>query len=155
MRIPRFRFTIRRMMIAVAVVGIVTWCIRYDRASRRWAVNYSKRVKDLTRLEAWARKSGRKLRENLNAEIAAAEDARDRAEFLKEDAVAYPRHDSTATIQGADSLIRMTPQLIRHLHDRVTLADRRVDYYAAMKAKYERAARYPWFTVAPDPPEPE
>jgi hypothetical protein len=29
------------------------------------------------------------------------------------------------------------------------------DYYAALRIKYERAARYPWLPVAPDPPEPE
>ena len=27
-------------------------------------------------------------------------------------------------------------------------------YYARMRDKYERAARYPWMTVEPDPPEP-
>jgi len=29
------------------------------------------------------------------------------------------------------------------------------DFHAAMRAKYERLARYPWLPVAPDPPEPE
>jgi hypothetical protein len=32
---------------------------------------------------------------------------------------------------------------------------RRADYQGAMRRKYERAARYPWFWVEPDPPEPE
>lgn len=32
---------------------------------------------------------------------------------------------------------------------------RRSDYYAALQAKYERAARYPWLPVEPDPPMPE
>ena len=32
---------------------------------------------------------------------------------------------------------------------------RRRDYHAAMKAKYERLARYPWLAVDPDPPEPD
>jgi hypothetical protein len=27
-------------------------------------------------------------------------------------------------------------------------------HYARQRAKYERAARYPWLPVAPDPPEP-
>jgi hypothetical protein len=31
---------------------------------------------------------------------------------------------------------------------------RRVEYYSSMKRKYERAARYPWLSVAADPPEP-
>ena len=32
---------------------------------------------------------------------------------------------------------------------------RRSDYYAALRAKYERAARRPWLPVAPDPPPPQ
>jgi hypothetical protein len=28
-------------------------------------------------------------------------------------------------------------------------------YHRALKAKYERAVRYPWLPVEPDPPEPE
>jgi hypothetical protein len=29
------------------------------------------------------------------------------------------------------------------------------DYHAAMKAKYERLARYPWLSETPDPPGPK
>ena len=32
---------------------------------------------------------------------------------------------------------------------------RRAGYYAALKQKYEQAARHPWLAVEPDPPEPE
>jgi hypothetical protein len=32
--------------------------------------------------------------------------------------------------------------------------DRRRTYHAHLWAKYERAARYPWLPVWPDPPEP-
>lgn len=28
-------------------------------------------------------------------------------------------------------------------------------YHAAMKSKWERASRYPWLPVAPDPPQPK
>jgi hypothetical protein len=31
---------------------------------------------------------------------------------------------------------------------------RRSEYFEALQRKYERAARYPWLPVAPDPPEP-
>jgi hypothetical protein len=40
------------------------------------------------------------------------------------------------------------------LFERASL-NRREAYHAALTAKYERAARYPWLPVAPDPPEPE
>jgi hypothetical protein len=32
--------------------------------------------------------------------------------------------------------------------------ERRGDYHAALQAKYEHAARYPWLPVEPDRPEP-
>jgi hypothetical protein len=32
---------------------------------------------------------------------------------------------------------------------------RLADYYAKMRWKYERASRYPWLPVKPDPPLPE
>jgi hypothetical protein len=32
---------------------------------------------------------------------------------------------------------------------------RKVSYHAALRKKYEWAARYPWLPVEPDPPEPE
>jgi hypothetical protein len=35
------------------------------------------------------------------------------------------------------------------------LMARRGDHYASLNQKYERAARYPWLTVAPDPARPE
>jgi len=31
---------------------------------------------------------------------------------------------------------------------------RQIDYWRNLKSKYERAARYPWLPVDPDPPEP-
>ena len=31
----------------------------------------------------------------------------------------------------------------------------RADHHASLARKYERAARYPWLPVEPDPPEPE
>jgi hypothetical protein len=33
--------------------------------------------------------------------------------------------------------------------------NRRLEWLFAMSAKYERAARYPWLPVGPDPPKPE
>ena len=35
------------------------------------------------------------------------------------------------------------------------VAKARAAHHAALRSKYERAARYPWLPVEPDPPEPE
>jgi hypothetical protein len=32
---------------------------------------------------------------------------------------------------------------------------RRLEWHEPMRLKYERAARYPWLPVGPDPPEPD
>jgi hypothetical protein len=32
---------------------------------------------------------------------------------------------------------------------------RAIEYHGSMRDKYERAARFPWLAVEPDPPEPE
>jgi hypothetical protein len=42
-----------------------------------------------------------------------------------------------------------------HLHRDYDLMMDRADHHASLARKYERAARYPWLPVEPDPPEPE
>ena len=37
----------------------------------------------------------------------------------------------------------------------VARMERQTAYYESMARKYERAARYPWLPVEPDPPMPE
>ena len=37
----------------------------------------------------------------------------------------------------------------------LTVTSRMADYWGTLKSKYERAARYPWLRVEPDPPMPE
>jgi hypothetical protein len=38
---------------------------------------------------------------------------------------------------------------------RVARGEQMAAYHRELRAKYERAARYPWLPVEPDPPEPE
>ncbi len=90
MPFPRVRFTLRRMMIAVAIVAILLG------------------LAEMTR--------------------------RRRAAF---------REKSTA--------IRWSEYVEGHGKRRPEIAE----HYRRMAEKYERAARYPWLPVAPDPPEPE
>jgi hypothetical protein len=90
---PRFRFTVRRMMVAVAVVAVLL----------AMAVTLSHR--------------------------------RSRFESLRD------YHASRAPY------VWLGPM--------GTLWERQGEWHWAMKRKYERAARYPWLPVAPDPPEPK
>ena len=48
----------------------------------------------------------------------------------------------------------MTIEEIMHLHGDYDRMMDRADHHASLARKYERAARYPWLLVEPDPPEP-
>lgn len=87
MRFYAFRFTIRWLMIAVAIVGITC---------------------------AWG--------------------------------IMRLRYERLASYHNALSL---------GLHFQSPAESRRTDHHAALRAKYKRAARYPWLPVSPDPPEPK
>jgi hypothetical protein len=54
---------------------------------------------------------------------------------------------------GREMLIRVEPDT--HLVVQEYVCPGHVDYHARLARKYERAARYPWLPVEPDPPEPE
>ena len=99
MRLPRVRFTVRGLMVAVAAVGLVlgVYATCRSRSARFHALMISHESRAM--------------------------------ELLDE---APP---------GADAAVR------RRFHTRL-------DWHETMYAKYERAARHPWLTVAPDPPEP-
>jgi hypothetical protein len=63
---------------------------------------------------------------------------------------------------GSDAWMHASSIERRYLHwgpsepERAEMAayERRGDYHAALQAKYERAARYPWLPVEQDRPEP-
>ncbi len=102
MKLPRVRFTVRRMMVAVAVVGtafgssVVLW--RRAERFRRLAADHGMfrvRVNDGPECSMWFKVDG----------------------------------DTTSPVRD--------------------------EWRRALAEKYDRAARYPWLPVAPDPPEPE
>jgi hypothetical protein len=49
----------------------------------------------------------------------------------------------------------MTVEEITRLHGDYDRMIDRAHHHASLARKYERAARYPWLPVEPDPPEPE
>lgn len=93
MKFPRVRSTVRRMMVAVAFVGLA-----------------------------------------FGAYLA----CRVRAERFQDSARWHRVRHVALVIGGGDE----SPSLAR------------LEWHKAMAEKYDRAARYPWFPVAPDPPEP-
>jgi hypothetical protein len=119
MRLPRVRFTVRRLMIVVAVVAIAVWLpIVLTRRAK-----YHRLAREFDARATVARSLGPYGR--LHAGSVAIRD--DTVYVFQQEAGGAP-----FVCVGAHS-----------------------DYYDAMKTKYERAARYPFLPVAPDPPEPE
>jgi hypothetical protein len=163
MRPPRFR--LRALMIAVAVTGLA---LGGERMRRR-------RAECLRRAESCA--GHERLLLGMAAwceEIAAKNEGRIRRS--SEDAGDLPlfwRHISPSRMSapGADRLESDRRAFWEdHCHDFVDStfapewavasdsADRSrrlAARYAAERLRYERAARYPWLPVEPDPPEPE
>jgi hypothetical protein len=103
MKLPSPRFTVRRLMIAVAVVGLLAGIGK--NLSRR-----SMRFKEI------------------------AQGHRDETHVFR---------CGMVNIDELDSRVR----------EAFRQEDIRVDFHARMAEKYERAARYPWLPVEPDPPD--
>lgn len=115
---PRFRFMIRWMMLAVAVAGIGLGGYRMHRHHLR-----------------------------------SVERARSHAEsvshcrFMGSEVYAYQGFRFPGS--------RETPATPAELRKVVESYSRKESYHAAMRRKYERAARSLWLPVVPDTPEPE
>ena len=100
MPLPRVRFTVRRMIVAVAIAG--------------------------TFLGIWVR--------------------------------FHQRGDRFQTIcdRHGDRILAIGDELMRGEYDgKYKLHEKRLNYAVDMMRKYDRAARFPFLPVAPDPPEPE
>jgi hypothetical protein len=104
MRLPRTRFTIRRMMVVVAVFALLLGAVAIVRRQA-----HLQRLADYHAKMAWQLQSS---------------------------------HGTVIRPNGAFVHVPLTPQ-------------RLADYHEDLARKYERAARYPWLPVEPDPPEPE
>ncbi len=129
MRRLRVRFTVRRLMVLVAVVGLSIggWkeyqrCMRLREDHKIWADTFE-------HLARFARGLGSRTQEQWEA------DCREVERLNREPPYRYIDYWSP----------RPEPP---------ELARRQADYYSRMQAKYERAARFPWWPVAPDPPIP-
>jgi regulator of PEP synthase PpsR (kinase-PPPase family) len=116
---PRFRFTIRRMMIAVAVVAVLITAeklrqVRRDRLRKaaEYAVEEASWMDDALKVETMTRK---------------------------------PK-----SLTDAASRKRVV-----ELEEVVTNYRLSGDRSGKLKQIYEKAARYPWLPVEPDPPEPK
>jgi hypothetical protein len=120
-KVPRVRITVRRMMIAVAVVGLLLGVVDWLSLNHRASI-YRRKAEAAARME-------RKFRE------IDAMDPVSRARAAKEAEENY---------QEITHSWLANPVWTREL----------IDYFAAMRTKYEHAAENPRLAVPPDPPQP-
>jgi hypothetical protein len=145
MRIPRVRFTVRWLMVAVAVAAVLFAGViavqtpRWRRLSRAFASRAN--------LLLWKEKVSRSQVVWFEAE---ASSSRERATEIR--------------LMGAEMYddARAFQEPARGFEENASRSDRvarkeqgRAAYFAALARKYHRAARYPFLPVPPDPPEPE
>jgi hypothetical protein len=128
MRLPHLRFTVRRLMVAVAIIAIligvglqIRQTIRFSRLAARYAEDGL----------FWRsqERNHRALGEKMRTASVDPEQGSGAAEFWR--------------------------PYIEYQAERVEKIKALADFHARMKTKYEAAARRPWFSVEPDPPRPD
>jgi hypothetical protein len=159
-RLPQVRFTMRRMMVAVAVagasLGVATEANRLLRLSRSYRARAVNHVRERANLML-----GRAMYSAWLAET--IEERRDwRATMERWRSAPGPRVEM---VIGPGEMMadwayfeRMLGNLdanIRWSASEVERSSRRLAYHDALISKYSRAALYPWLPVLTDPPEPE
>jgi hypothetical protein len=125
-------------MIAVAVVAIVAGGLIETRRLRRQGRLYGTWAALHTQLE------------QQNQELL----AHSRRMVSMEESRTAPARSKESPFFSEES-IRMMDESIEEMRARIAYHEERSRYHAALKQKYERAARYPFVPVPPDPPEPK
>jgi hypothetical protein len=137
-RLPRLRFTIRWMMVVVAIVALALGSTLWGLKMRRLARSYALRASMSKQLESKHR--------GLEARVTGA--VQEIEELQQEIGEPGPvREEPSFAAIGLDQM-RLISEYAAH-------SRRLADHHATLRRKYERAARYPWLPVDPDPPEPE
>jgi hypothetical protein len=149
MSVPRVRFTVRRMMVAVILAGIcvggyVLW------ARSRY---FGSRAVIFAREESEARDSMQFYRDHW-------EEGREsvRRRTLQREQCLAARSDQAdhrLKLAVIETNIAADENWLEFAEYEIATQGRRSEYFARMKLKYRRAALYPWLPVAPDAPKPE
>ena len=138
MRLPRFQFTIRRMMVLVAVVALL---VGVDRLSRR-SLRYRKMANQFAKFETTCRKL-----QTISHEMYLwhAEHVRRGVEGWGFD---DDRHRASVEAQTRDGVDA------RYCRQKAAAWAVKADWSSQLRRQHERAASYPWELLSPAPPLP-
>jgi hypothetical protein len=145
MRMPRVRFTVRGMMLAVAIAGLAC----SGEAMRR---NYE--ITETIRI----RRPGHEWRAEFHRDEAREARLRyEKAETHLARRIATRKFygDPSSAAEWDERLRASVDRSIRDLEDVRESSKRAAEWHERLRAKYERAARSPWLPVEPDPPAPK
>lgn len=126
MRLPRVRFTVRAMLIAVASIALLMGGLRL-----LW-------LRSVYRNAAFAHAAYENLARTMQR-IVENEGNDERELYIAFGMKVEPESEAVRAKRAADASVNQ----------------KTAEYHAALKLKYERAACRPWVTLAPDPPPPE
>jgi hypothetical protein len=160
---PRFQFTIRWLVVTVVVAGIVCGVVEFKirrNHSLELAAFHARWEAICVNQEMFDR-----WIDEADAQFAAAiaeieaEKKIIPIDFAPRDRYPLPLSDAERFPPPAEPPVKSPPVAKRaamtpHVSKAAWYRDRTA-WHAAMRTKYEHAARYPWLPVAPDPPEPE
>jgi hypothetical protein len=136
MPLPRLRFTVRQLMLAVAVAALLTGGIVLARRS----AHYRREAEFHSRAAA-------RLRAEQRSKASTARAGREQAEM-------WTRRARDAGSKTAAQAVEDTAPGIAPYEAAARAAGATADNHDLLARKYERAARYPWLPVEPDPPQP-
>ncbi len=145
-----FRFTVRRMMVAVAIVAVAIGIIVQVNHWRDRARYYAARAGLLDIRARWERDEASRAQ-------SLADQFWEDAKGYYTDPVEWVRRRKAArhwTGEPQDYVARLEGMAERQQRS-AARTFRMADYHAALSEKCRRAARSPWLPVAPDPPEPK
>jgi hypothetical protein len=126
MRLRRMRFTMRRMLIAVASMALLMGGLRLVC------------LRSVYREAALAHTAYENLARTLQ-EVAENEGKNERELQIAFGVEVEPESEAVKARRAADARVNR----------------KTAEYHAALKQKYERAASRPWVLLPPDPPPPE
>lgn len=143
MQLPRTRFTIRTLMVAVAISGTILGVGIGLVHMRNRSAYYQSRAADSATKETLYANHVRQL------ETTAADSDRVAGEYSRE---AKKR-------SGPERIFLIASRPLFHgstetAKKNAEKCKRIVEYYSMLKTKYQAAASRPWLSVSPDPPPP-
>ncbi len=141
------RFSIRQMMIAVAIAAVVMFAIEAVIVKRR-QMRYLKTASAFETAERSLRDAEIKLKEQI---AASRQDIKENLQRLEQIAAITPDGSDPEIKESLEDAVRSGSEIVE---SEAKGLSEEIAYYALLKRKYQQAAAHPWLPLPPDPPMP-